>query len=117
MLAEIPNGIKKCCSACFTRISRKISHLTSGTNSPAASSGGVSSSSKGAKMEGWSDDEVETVKRELRNCGRNWAAIAGKLASSSSAKTPEQCKKFFYDFRKKFGLDKIVLEYKRVIIT
>lgn len=114
---EIPNGIKKCCSACFTRICRKIAQMSSGTNSPAASAGGAQASSGAAvgavKVEAdeWNDEDIEVVKTELRNVGRNWTSIAAKL---TSGKTPDQCKKFFYEYRKKFGLDKIVLEYKRV---
>ena len=128
--AEIPAGTKKCCQACFQRISRKIGQMSSGANSPASSSaadgaasaaGGKGANSgqtdgadakgdKGGQKAAWADGEVEAMKAELRAHGRNWAALAGKI----STKTAEQCKKFFYENRKKCGLDKIILEYKRV---
>ena len=144
-LAEIPTGTKKCCQACFQRISRKISLMSSGANSPASSSNVADSKAdskdskdskdavdaKGDKGSGgekassaagagaaaasasptWADAEVEAVKAELRAHGRNWPALAAAMKGS---KTAEQCKKFFYENRKKCGLDKIILEYKRV---
>jgi Myb-like DNA-binding domain len=58
----------------------------------------------------WTDDEIEVLKTCLRLSGRNWSLMAEKLSSKSS----DQCKKFFYENRKKFQLDKLVLEYKRV---
>jgi hypothetical protein len=58
----------------------------------------------------WTDDEVEVVKTCLRLSGKNWLLMSDKLSN----KTADQCKKFFYDTRKKFQLDKLVLEYKRV---
>ena len=104
--------------------------MSSGANSPASSSaadaasaaaGGKGANSgptdgadakgdKGGQKAAWADGEVEAMKAELRAHGRNWAALAGKI----STKTAEQCKKFFYENRKKCGLDKIILEYKRV---
>ena len=120
---EIPAGTKKCCQACFQRISRKIGQMSSGANSPASSNtadgaagksapadGSDSKGDKGGLKAAWADGEVEAMKAELRAHGRNWAALAGKIGS----KTADQCKKFFYENRKKCGLDKIILEYKRV---
>ena len=65
-----------------------------------------------AASSAWADAEIEAVKAGLRAHGRNWAALAGAMKGGS--KTAEQCKKFFYENRKKCGLDKIILEYKRV---
>jgi hypothetical protein len=36
------------------------------------------------------------------------------MSEKLNNKTSDQCKKFFYESRKKFQLDKLVLEYKRV---
>ena len=58
----------------------------------------------------WTDDEVEILKTCLRLNGRNWTLMGEKLSN----KTSDQCKKFFYESRKKYQLDKLVLEYKRV---
>lgn len=107
-LPEIPNGTKKCCSACFQRIMRKINQLTGGAcNSPAESVVKTE-----ADLTSWADDEVDKFKNLLKSNGRNWSVISEKIAN----RTPEQCKKFFYNNKKKFGLDKIVLEYKKVCI-
>ena len=100
--------------------------MSSGANSPASSnaadaaaaSGGKAGPADGSDSKGdkgglkaaWADGEVEAMKAELRAHGRNWTALAGKIGS----KTADQCKKFFYENRKKCGLDKIILEYKRV---
>lgn len=61
----------------------------------------------------WTDDEVEILKTCLRLNGRNWTLMGEKLSN----KTSDQCKKFFYESRKKYQLDKLVLEYKRVSIS
>ena len=95
---------RKCCSACFTRLTRRIAQLTDGSLAPKTETETSSSIS-------WSDEEIETLKNCLKSSGRNWAVISQKL---NGAKTPEQCKKFFYNNRKKQQLDKLVTEYKRV---
>ena len=94
--------------------------MSSGANSPASSStaearaapadGPDSKGEKGGLKAAWADGEVEAMKAELRAHGRNWTALAGKIGTKSA----DQCKKFFYENRKKCGLDKIILEYKRV---
>ena len=95
---------RKCCSACFTRLNRRIAQLTDGSSVPKTETEPTSSIA-------WTEDEIETLKNCLKNSGRNWAVISQKL---NGAKTSEQCKKFFYNNRKKQQLDKIVAEYKRV---
>ena len=62
---------------------------------------------------------MNQIKGLLREHGRNWSVIAKKMsafsfAGSSSTLTPELCKRYFDEQRKKQGLDKIVLEYKKV---
>ncbi len=46
--SEIPAGMKKCCSACFTRIMRKISQANSDRNSPPSAAASPSPSSTNA---------------------------------------------------------------------
>jgi hypothetical protein len=58
----------------------------------------------------WSEEDMEVIKTCLRNSGRNWAVMSLKL---NGAMTPEQSKKFFYNNRKKYQLDKLVVEFKR----
>ena len=162
IFSEIPSGTKKCCSACFQRITRKISQLSSSTtNSPINNDNSKDkdrenkdkdvkvkveqqqqqqqqqaeavkedkeskdrdSGKKEAKKQQriWSEDEVDQLKLLLKNHGRNWSVIAKKMSSvaaatatTATAITPEAAKKFFDENRKKHGLDKIVLEYKKV---
>ena len=104
--SEIPEGTKKCCSACLTRLTRKITQLTGSSDNHKSTS-----EERLEQVLLWREDEIETLKVCLRNSGKNWAVISETLNKS---KSPEQCKKFFYSQRKKHQLDKIVLEYKRV---
>ena len=94
---------RKVCTACFTRLNRRIAQLTDGSIAPKTEPENTSAI--------WLEDEIETLKNCLKNSGRNWALISQKL---NETKTPEQCKKFFYNNRKKQQLDKLVTEYKRV---
>ena len=124
---QIASHTKKCCSACFTRIQRRISLALggggTGSNSPAPAEVKQENSSNNANKNkvksessssspalAWTDEETEAVKKALRAEGRNWAAVSERVNGN---KTADQCKKFFYSNRKKLGLDKIVLEYKR----
>ena len=153
---EIPDGTKKICSGCFTKLNRKIGQVlsdpesvraaaaaaaasaapepkasatkeikkedTSEATSKPAASGAAATSKDGAK---WSDDEVEAFKTALRAHGKNWSAITeamtadSKLAKSSLGpkKTAEQAKSFFFTHRKQQGLDKILIELKRVSVA
>jgi glycosidase len=131
LIAEIPNGTKKVCSSCFTRIMRKINQHSggncaspaqndatatmasgNGTDSGVATTSASSSTPAAINDEAaWTDDQTDQIKTLLKAHGRNWNVVAEKLGGG---KTSEQCKKFFYTNRKKLNLDKIVLEYKRV---
>eukprot|EP00092_Neocalanus_flemingeri_P085463 GFUD01107555.1.p1 GENE.GFUD01107555.1~~GFUD01107555.1.p1 ORF type:complete len:1977 (-),score=508.72 GFUD01107555.1:283-6213(-) len=97
---QLPENTKRVCTACFTRITRRISQLE-----------GVSGEVKKEKDEpvNWSEEEIENARESLRNHGTNW----GRMAETVKVKTEEQCKKFFYNQRKRLQLDKLVTEYKR----
>jgi len=94
---QIPDGTKKCCTACFTRLTRRITTMT-----------GVENAMDQENVD-WSPEETEMAKQSLRQNGNNWAKMAEKITS----KTEEQCKQFFYSQRKKLQLDKIVQEFKK----
>ena len=104
---EIPDGTKKICSACLTRLTRKITQVTGTSENHKP----TSEERLGTEVLLWRDDEIETLKGCLRNSGKNWSMMSESL---NKTKSPEQCKKFFYGQRKKYQLDKLVLEYKRV---
>ena len=107
---EIPDGTKKICSACLTRLTRKITQVTGTSENHKP----TSEERLGTEVLLWRDDEIETLKGCLRNSGKNWSMMSESL---NKTKSPEQCKKFFYGQRKKYQLDKLVLEYKRVSPT
>ena len=108
---KIAENAKKCCSACFTRLTRRIAQVTENQSSVKTEpqDQGQSSGSSSPSI-AWTEDEIETFKHCLKSTGRNWAVISQKVNNS---KTPEQCKKFFYNNRKKHQLDKLVTEFKR----
>ena len=104
--SDISDNTKKCCSACFTRLTRKIAQMTDGSP-PVIKTESIEPVNSIA----WTEDEIEMLRSCLKSSGRNWAMVAQKL---NGAKTTEQCKKFFYNNRKKHQLDKLVTEFKRV---
>lgn len=97
---QLPENTKRVCTACFTRITRRISQLE-----------GISGEVKKEKEEpvNWSEAEIESARESLRSHGTNWS----RMAEAVKEKTEEQCKKFFYNQRKRLQLDKVVTEYKR----
>ncbi|XP_029663712.1 protein split ends-like isoform X2 [Formica exsecta] len=97
---QIPNNATKCCSACFSRISRRLApHLTGGTE---ASEDGAD-----AMLRQWTDEELEQLRKALREYGTNWPKIAEQIPG----KTSQQCKNYYFAYRKKLTLDQVVSEY------
>ena len=101
---QLPEGTKRVCTACFTRITRRISQLDVG---------GAETAAKVKKEDdesvSWTEAEIESAKSSLKSNGRNWK----KMTEAVKNKTEEQCKKFFYGQRKRLQLDKLVSEYKK----
>jgi len=107
LCAEIPAQVSKCCSACFNRISRRLApHLQDSAG--AQSEDGDHSSSQQLR---WTEEETEAAKCAIREHGTNWAKVAEKVGSN---KTQHQCKNFYFNYRKKLGLDSLVQEYNKV---
>jgi hypothetical protein len=59
----------------------------------------------------WTEEETEAAKRAIREHGTNWTKVAEKVGSN---KTQHQCKNFYFNYRKKLGLDNLVQEYNKV---
>lgn len=97
----------KACSACFNRISRRISPSEehAGDASPGPAGPGPSSSLR------WTEDETELLKKALREHGTNWQRVSEAVGGT---KTHHQCKNFYFNYRKKIGLDALVQEYHKV---
>ncbi|KAL1467025.1 hypothetical protein MTO96_005888 [Rhipicephalus appendiculatus] len=91
---QIPAGIQKCCSACFNRITRKLDPH------PPSEDGGDSSR--------WTEEEMEMAKRGLREYGTDWPAVASVVQSKSK----EQCRNFYFNYKRKLGLDEIVRTFR-----
>jgi nuclear receptor co-repressor 1 len=104
VLTEIPNGVSKCCSACHSRISRRLS-----PNTPAIEEG---------EGEGWPEEEIERLRRSVREHGTHWARVASYFNQDTPAncmqRTQHQCKAFFFSQRKKLALDLALQEYHKV---
>ncbi|XP_026830889.1 uncharacterized protein LOC105284432 isoform X2 [Ooceraea biroi] len=97
---QIPNSAMKCCSACFSRISRRLApHLAGGTE--------ISEDGADALSRQWTDEELEQLRRALREHGTNWP----KVAEQVPGKTNHQCKNYYFAYRKKLSLDQVVAEY------
>ncbi|XP_018315095.1 nuclear receptor corepressor 1 isoform X1 [Mycetomoellerius zeteki] len=97
---QIPNSATKCCSACFSRISRRLApHLAGGTE--------VSEDGADALSRQWTDEELEQLRRALREHGTNWPKVAEQIPG----KTNHQCKNYYFAYRKKLSLDQVVAEY------
>lgn len=91
---QIPAGIQKCCSACFNRITRKLD-----PHPPSEDSGDSSR---------WTEEEMEMAKRGLREYGTDWPAVASVVQSKSK----EQCRNFYFNYKRKLGLDEIVRTFR-----
>ena len=97
---QLPENIKRVCTACFTRITRRISQ---------PDLAGDASKKKEEENVVWTDAEVEAAKLSLRSHGTDWS----KMSDSIKTKTYDQCKKFYDNQRKRLQLDKLVTEYKK----
>lgn len=106
-LSEIPPNVSKCCSVCYNRIIRKLTPLDDG----AGSSSGASGSSQ---LLHWSEEEIEALKRGLREHGNHWPEVSQIVGPS---KSQHQCKNFFFNYKKKLGLDQILQEYNKVCVA
>ena len=94
---EIPPNLTKCCSACFNRISRRLTpHIATEEETLR-----------------WTEEETEALKRGLKEYGISWSKISEKVGS----KTHHQCKSFYFNCRKKLGLDLLVQEYNKVNLS
>lgn len=109
VLSELKPETPRVCSACYNRISRKVTSLL-GEN---ASASDMNAASPGSQLLRWSDEEQEALKRGIREYGSKWSDVAQYI----SAKTSHQCKNFFFNYKKKLGLDLILQEYNRVSLT
>ena len=98
---QLPENIKRVCTACFTRITRRISQpdLT----------GDSSKKKEEEENVAWTDEEIEAAKLSLRSHGTDWS----KMSESLRNKSYDQCKKFYDSQRKRLQLDKVVAEYKK----
>ncbi|GIY85086.1 hypothetical protein CDAR_398251 [Caerostris darwini] len=93
---EIPADVTKCCSACFNRIVRKLDNNSTGDP-------------ESCENTKWTDSETDLIKQGLSQHGTDWESVASVV----STKSKEQCRQFFFSFKRKMGLDDIVHEFKK----
>ncbi|XP_078682123.1 uncharacterized protein LOC144916696 isoform X2 [Branchiostoma floridae x Branchiostoma belcheri] len=98
--------ISKCCATCFNRIARRLGGEP-GTGDEDTKE--APSASEQVETSRWTEDEMEVAKRGLREHGRDWEAISEMVMT----KTPAQCKNFYFNYKRKFSLETLVMEYKR----
>lgn len=55
----------------------------------------------------WTDEELEQLRKALREYGTNWPKIAEQIPG----KTSQQCKSYYFAYRKKLSFDQVVSEY------
>lgn len=106
-VSEIPPNVTKCCSACFNRILRKLTPVDE------SGAGGGSSGGSPSPHLRWTEEEIEALKRGLHEHGNRWSEVAQIVGPT---KSQHQCKNFFFNYKKKFGLDQILQEYNKVNI-
>uniref|UniRef100_T1JNY7 Uncharacterized protein n=1 Tax=Strigamia maritima TaxID=126957 RepID=T1JNY7_STRMM len=102
---QIPQDVKKCCSACFNRIARRL-----GTN-PSTNEPFVPLIPEGVETSRWTEEEMDVAKQGLREHGTNWVKIAAMVVT----KTEAQCKNFYFNYRRKLDLDSLVQEHKKLM--
>lgn len=100
--------MSKACSACFNRISRRIN--PSEENSASGDASMSPSPGPGNSLR-WTEDETDLLKKALREHGTNWQRVSEAVGGT---KTHHQCKNYYFNYRKKIGLDALVQEYHKV---
>lgn len=60
----------------------------------------------------WSEKEIEIALQGLKDCGRDWEAIARRVIT----KTGAQCKNFYFNYKKKLQLELLVAEHESIKI-
>ncbi|XP_021953733.1 uncharacterized protein LOC110850604 isoform X3 [Folsomia candida] len=96
---QIPENCTKCCTACFNRINRRMAPNAS-LDTP---------DDPGCDTTRWSDEEIEWMKKGLSEVGTDWVKLSERIPSKSEL----QCRNFYFNFRKKFGLESLVQEHKK----
>lgn len=61
----------------------------------------------------WNEEEIEWMKKGLAEFGTDWV----KLSENIPSKSELQCRNFYLNYRKKYGLEALVPEHKKVGTT
>jgi nuclear receptor co-repressor 1 len=112
LFLEIDSSITKCCSACFNRISRRIGIAKDGNSMASEEPQELSPQSQSSQMLRWTEEETEALKRGIKTYGTRWSEVSQIVGAT---KSQHQCKNFFFNYRKKLGLDQLVQEYNKVL--
>lgn len=90
---QIPPNVTKCCSACLTRIKRKMGAQLLGTTP-------------------LTDEEIQQFRKQLQEIGPKWKLLAEQLSKSATL-----LKTIYFHYEKKYGFDQAVNEYYKVHVN
>ncbi|KAL1129784.1 hypothetical protein AAG570_012728 [Ranatra chinensis] len=107
---QIDASVTKCCTTCFNRITRKISAAMDGNSGTIGEDNQAVSPSHSSQMLRWTDEETEALKKGIKTHGTRWSEVSQMVGPT---KSQHQCKNFFFNYRKKLGLDQLVQEYNK----
>lgn len=96
---NIPLDVKKGCTRCVIRISRRI-----GAISPLLA---YTRRSLQDSSQDWNENEINALKDGLSTKGKNWPEISSIIVT----KSPEQCKDFYFNFKFKLDLNQYIENY------
>lgn len=90
---QIPPNVNKCCSACLTRIKRKMGAHLLGTTP-------------------LTEDEIQQFRKLLQEVGPKWKQLAEQLNKSATL-----LKTFYFHYEKKYCFDQAVNEYYKIHVN
>ncbi|XP_015793204.1 nuclear receptor corepressor 1 [Tetranychus urticae] len=96
---NIPPDIRKCCTRCVIRISRRI-----GAISPLLT---YTRKSFTNEYHDWKDEEINKLKDGLSTKGKNW----GEISTIVGSKDADQCKEFYFNYKYKLNLNQSIDSY------
>ncbi|GIY37536.1 nuclear receptor corepressor 1 [Caerostris extrusa] len=98
--SDLVNGMRVCASCRFKTVRKRIVRKLDNNST------GDPESCENIK---WTDSETDLIKQGLSQHGTDWESVASVV----STKSKEQCRQFFFSYKRKMGLDDIVHEFKK----
>lgn len=96
-MLEFPLDVQKCCFRCVMRVSRRI-----GAVSPSLAR--TTNAHKKCPDTTWKEEEIEQMKRALREYGKDWPHVSTAIPSKSI----KECRTFYFNYKYKLKLDQLI---------